>query len=430
VGRRAEESRRAARILGYGEPLFWGLPDRGVTYSEGLVQRLVLHIENERADVVYGPSMHEVHPDHRALGTALLEAVRRVARNLRYAMYEVGMPLHPNVLIDITGELGRKKEAIACFETQLEKQRYDEQILALNRYRTYTLPPEVKAAEAYRVVSPDDVRRELVSLYRREYPTMDGKPAVDPVGPLVTVVVRSLGRSTLAETLDSIALQTYANLEVVAVDAGGKGLPVGSVCGRFPMRVVSRGERLRRSRAANSGIEAARGRFVIFLDDDDWFYPNHVAELVNALESNRFARVAYGGIEAIDVQPDGSRVLKKRYNDPYDAIRILCQNYIPIHAVLFERALFDEGCRFDESLDLSEDWDFWIQVSRRTPFLHLPNLVGGAYRYPGGSALYEGSRERADESLRAVLEKWRKHWTPEELLALMDAARERLQPPT
>jgi glycosyltransferase involved in cell wall biosynthesis len=200
-------------------------------------------------------------------------------------------------------------------------------------------------------------------------------------------------------------------------------LGLGSTCGRFPLRVVGAGERLRRSRAANTGLEAARGKHVIFLDDDDWFYPNHLAELATALGRERYARVAYGGIESVDIRADGTRVPVEVWNDAFDPIRLLCQNYIPIHAVLFERALYLEGCRFDEAFDLSEDWDFWIQLSLKTPFVHVANLVGGGYRHPGGSALYEHGRAAADASLQALFGKWRARWTPEQLLALMEAAR-------
>jgi len=36
--------------------------------------------------------------------------------------------------------------------------------------------------------------------------------------------------------------------------------------------------------------------------------------------------------------------------------------------VLFRRSLVTEGCRFDESLPVFEDWDFWLQLAMRTPF--------------------------------------------------------------
>lgn len=47
-------------------------------------------------------------------------------------------------------------------------------------------------------------------------------------------------------------------------------------------------------------------------------------------------------------------------------------NDIPIHAVLFSRQVVALGCRADAQFVMYEDWDFWLQVSSYTPFLHVP----------------------------------------------------------
>jgi LmbE family N-acetylglucosaminyl deacetylase len=156
--RRQAESRAAAAILGTGEPIFWNLADRSLTYSEALVQRVVDAIAG--ADLVYAPSLDELHPDHRALGMAAIEAVRRSGRQTRLAQYEISAAQRPNLLLDISDVAPRKKQAIACFTSQLDAQRYDEQIGALNRYRTYTLPSSVSDAEAYLLVSAEELQRD------------------------------------------------------------------------------------------------------------------------------------------------------------------------------------------------------------------------------------------------------------------------------
>ena len=158
--RRQQESLEAAVVLGYGTPLFWGLPDRGLEYGEALIRRLLESIEETAAALVYAPSWREAHPDHSALALAAAEAVRRCRRPLRLVLYEVGIPLSPNTLLDITDLLERKRQAMACFTSQLARQPYDRQILALNRFRTYTLPDTVQAAEAYRVLNRDALDTE------------------------------------------------------------------------------------------------------------------------------------------------------------------------------------------------------------------------------------------------------------------------------
>lgn len=147
---RQQESRAAASVLGYGEPVFWGLPDRGLVFDDALVQNIQAAIAEFAPQFVYAPSWWEIHPDHIVLSQAVTEALRRMRAAAALVLYEVGVPLHPNVLLNITGWLQKKKAALACFGSQLAQQAYDDHILALNRYRSYTLPAGVEAAEGYR----------------------------------------------------------------------------------------------------------------------------------------------------------------------------------------------------------------------------------------------------------------------------------------
>ena len=146
---RQRESVAAAQLLGYGMPEFWGFPDGELRYSDELAQRLADRIAQCGADLVYAPSPWENHPDHRQTQLLATEAVRRSAPNVRLAFYEVGAALRPNVLLDITTVLDTKEAAMRCFASQLVHQNYLGHIQALNFYRTYTLGPDVKSAEAF-----------------------------------------------------------------------------------------------------------------------------------------------------------------------------------------------------------------------------------------------------------------------------------------
>ncbi len=157
---RQAESNAAARIMEYGQPEYWRLPDRRITCDEPLIQRIMAAMAAFRPDLVMAPSIFEVHPDHLALGMATLAAVRRHATDGQpptLAMYEVGVPMQrPNLLLDISDLEARKQQAMACFASQLKTQRYDLHIQALNRFRTYTLGPQVTAAEAYFLLRPGE----------------------------------------------------------------------------------------------------------------------------------------------------------------------------------------------------------------------------------------------------------------------------------
>jgi LmbE family N-acetylglucosaminyl deacetylase len=149
---RQEESKQAAQILGYSPPEFLGLTDRTLECSTTLIDQLFNYIQEKKINQVYAPSMMEIHPDHYALAQIAVEAVRRCGESVSLAMYEIGVPLHPNMLLDITSFFKRKQDAMACFVSQLAIQDYDRHIQGLNIYRCYTLPKTVKAVEGFYVL--------------------------------------------------------------------------------------------------------------------------------------------------------------------------------------------------------------------------------------------------------------------------------------
>jgi hypothetical protein len=72
------------------------------------------------------------------------------------------------------------------------------------------------------------------------------------------------------------------------------------------------------------------------------------------------------------------------FAQPFDAFSLLTANYLPIHAVLFARAVVHAGCRMDETLDYFEDWDFWLQLSAHGRFQQAPGI--SAYYRQGGES--------------------------------------------
>ncbi len=414
---RQTESQKAAIVLGCDRPTFWGIPDRALEYGEYLIERITDAINTMKADLVYVPSVFEMHPDHRALGMAALESVRRNAAKPQLAMYEIGIPMpRINTLLDISNIAERKQRAMQCFESQLREQAYDEHIAALNRFRTYTLGKQTSAAEGYFVASGDALSTDFLALYVSEYERQRGLGlAIASVDlPLVSILIRSMDRPLLREALDSVALQTYSNIEVVVINARVQAhRSLGDQCGRFPIRLINTVTPLLRSQAANVALANANGDYLIFLDDDDWLAPDHIANLVAAIRAHSMCDVAYAGVEfrAYDRQP----LETEPFNEPFNVGRLRGGNYIPIHAVMFAHKLLGNGLHFDESFDVYEDWDFLLQLSELTRFVHV-DRVSAYYRASGTSGVGVVADAEAKRHARAqIFDKWKAIWTGAEL---------------
>jgi glycosyltransferase involved in cell wall biosynthesis len=187
--------------------------------------------------------------------------------------------------------------------------------------------------------------------------------------PLVTIIVRSIGRDSLREALHSIGRQDYPRIDVVIVAACGvdRHPPLPASIGPHPLRIVGGNERLSRPRAANAGLDAAAGDWITFLDDDDVLLATHVGGLVAMTDRAGDAKIVYTLARARF--SDGS---VRPVGQPFALHEIHQRNFIHLSMALFSRELLALGCRFDESLDVLQDWDFFIQCAQHTRFHFEP----------------------------------------------------------
>ena len=233
--------------------------------------------------------------------------------------------------------------------------------------------------------------------------------------PLVSILIRSTDRETLQQTLNSVAAQSYDAIEVWVVAAKASHQPMPAQIGRFPLHFVTTPEALSRTQAANKALGLAQGERLLFLDDDDWITTTHVAVLVQTLKDNATYKAAYSQAKAVDAS--GQDLPEALMGMPYDRSKLLSGNFMVMHSVLFDAVLRELGCRFDEQLELFEDWDFWLQVSRHTDFLFVPK-PSAIYRIHQSSGVHEQVRF-IDASYQIIYRKWRDLWTTEELSQIM-----------
>jgi glycosyltransferase involved in cell wall biosynthesis len=203
---------------------------------------------------------------------------------------------------------------------------------------------------------------------------------------VVSVIIRTLGRTSLAASVESVVRQGHRPIELVIVNASGKPLPALPEIPSIDVQIVGAGE-LNRPEAANAGLASATGDWLIFLDDDDTFHPDHIESLLEKLNETPDALVAYSATACIDLE---GRTLATLCCE-FDRLRLMAHNYIQIGAALFSSRIVAEGYRFDKSLECFQDWDFWIQLAQRTRFAFTARATNRWSAHSGESGCGMGS---------------------------------------
>ena len=160
--------------------------------------------------------------------------------------------------------------------------------LSFNMYR-YVLKRILEQLEEHDYIDEaKEVREKLELAEQGQYPFLTDE--VENGGELVSIIVPVYNvENYLRMCLDSIEHQTYSNIEVLLINDGSPDSS-GEICQEY----VARDSRFRYfekengglSDARNYGIDRASGRFLTFIDSDDWVEPTYVEDMYQAALNN------------------------------------------------------------------------------------------------------------------------------------------------
>lgn len=229
--------------------------------------------------------------------------------------------------------------------------------------------------------------------------------------PLVSVIVPTFNRpDTLRQALVSILQQTFTDYEIIVINDGGQevGHIVEALNQKKNINYVRHGRNRGLAAARNSGIGVARGKYIAYLDDDDRYGPQHLAILVEHLESTSF-QVAYTDAWRIwQTNENGRMVDVKRdlaYSQDFCPDLLLLSNYFPVLCMMHEKQCLSVTGGFDETLTTHEDWDLWVRLSRHFPFAHLKKITAEFTWREDGSSMTSERREDFLRTKRIVYQK-------------------------
>jgi glycosyltransferase involved in cell wall biosynthesis/MoaA/NifB/PqqE/SkfB family radical SAM enzyme len=224
----------------------------------------------------------------------------------------------------------------------------------------------------------------------------DARDETSSPPPLVSIIVPTHDRpDMLKNAIQSIFYQALQNFEIIVVNDAGEDVEHVIIAFNSPkINYIQHETNKGLAAARNTGIRAARGKYIAYLDDDDIFYPEHLETLVNLLESSEY-QVAYTDACRVTQIKEGAAYaavnVEYLYSEEFDYDRILSENFIPVLCIMHEKSCIYSAGLFDETLNRHEDWDLWIRMSREYSFAHIKKVTCAYSMRPDGSGMVSGS---------------------------------------
>jgi glycosyltransferase involved in cell wall biosynthesis len=185
---------------------------------------------------------------------------------------------------------------------------------------------------------------------------------------LVSIIIPTCDRPLLVvRAIQSVLRQSYSDHEVIVVDDASAGDTQQQVaaCAGDRVRFIRLEARSGANVARNRGISEAKGDFIAFLDDDDAWEPDKLAEQVRVLSETGPA-LCYTGKKVINARGNriGYSYHTPKFPDHYRSI--LYDNFIgSTSSVMAPARAFTEIGLFDERLSAFQDYDLYIRLLKK-----------------------------------------------------------------
>ena len=230
--------------------------------------------------------------------------------------------------------------------------------------------------------------------------------------PAFSIVVPTCDRpGLLARALFSVVAQTFDDWECVVVnDVPAARLSVDALLLKIgDSRIWAWHNDVNQGVAAarNAGIARTSGHYLAFLDDDDYWLPEHLRGIFHAHAASPDPVLVYTDfIQEWEAEIVAPRLTMAK-SPPEDPTRGFLQgtyNILTMSTVSIPRSCINDVGMFDPSLKTGQDWDFYLRVSERYGFFHLHQHSVVYYNH-FNQRLTSDYRTRLS-SLSVVVSKW------------------------
>jgi len=204
----------------------------------------------------------------------------------------------------------------------------------------------------------------------------DGSP-----WPRVTIVTPSYNQGEfIEETIRSVLLQGYPNLEYIIMDGGSTDNSVEIIrkYERWLAYWVSEPDR-GQSDAINKGWRMATGEVLAYLNSDDIYYPGAIRSAVECFLQHPEVGMVYGDSNIVD--ETGTVVRRHRLHQMTFPELLDWFDYIPQPTAFLRREVIATVGMTDTRLHYAMDYDLWLRVGLRFGMNYIPQLIASERRH-------------------------------------------------
>ena len=209
----------------------------------------------------------------------------------------------------------------------------------------------------------------------------------------ISVIIPTYDRPKfLKNALDSLVNQSFKNFEVIVINNGTVQISdlIEEYKIKLDIKLYESDIKGNVSHAKNIGLKNSSGKYIAYLDDDDWYHPDHLQTLYTFLENSKCLFIYSDALVELQDKINEDYVTVKKfveYSKDFNRNLLLVKDYIFTPCVMHNRKCYEVAGFFDEKLTTDEDMDMWIRMSRIYDFKHLKKLTCSVRRTSDSSAL-------------------------------------------
>lgn len=178
----------------------------------------------------------------------------------------------------------------------------------------------------------------------------------------------------IEQTIESVAGQSYGNIEFIVVDGDSTDDTVNIICRneKYITKWVSEPDE-GIADAFNKGFALSSGDYVLYLNSDDKLHDSDsIQELVSYAVANALPEVVYGDCNVLNRE---TNEIRYRASIDYRPEEFLKGKTIPHPSLLLHRSYFEKYGVFDKAFSIAMDYELFLRGVLKERVFHAPCLV-------------------------------------------------------